>query len=143
MISVNSVTAAVYTVLSSDSAIAALGYLIELSPPLNADPNRTPWIGVLEGRTVSTPHTIGGLPRLHGYEGEGYIPPASALDGKDLEQRLSAVKVAVLTAVNSNKQLTVDGTNYWDMIRGAESEPYDRRLIETAMIGTYKITLMG
>lgn len=143
MITVNSVAAAVFTILSSDVAIVSSSFLVELNPPLNADPSRMPWIGVLEGPTVSTPHTIGGMPWLNRYTIEVYVRAVSGLDGADLERQLSSSKILVLTAINSHKQLDVGGTNFWDMILGAKSEPYQRDLAGTNLIGTDLVTIIG
>ncbi len=59
MIAVNSITDRLYTLFAADPVLASSGFHVQNGAPLNADPEYTPWIGILRGGLVLEPYLVG------------------------------------------------------------------------------------
>jgi hypothetical protein len=58
MIYPNSISAALYTLLSSDATLINSGISVDLNEIYNLDPNRMPWVGIYNGDITIEPHRV-------------------------------------------------------------------------------------
>lgn len=122
MISVDSITNALYTILSSNSVLVNSAFTVQLGAPVNGDTALTPWVGVYLDNVHIIPHAVGGQPWL-GEIGLALVVQEYALGSpQTANERLYRALTPVLSAVNSNKNLS----NTIDIIQEITVEPFDR-----------------
>jgi len=143
MIFQNSVTNAVFTILSSDQGMIDIDAHIFQNDLFNQDPNQTPWVGIysapitVEAERVQKPNpwkiiyntTIYIQNQNQTYEGE------QTVDG--LENLLNATITAIDTHDNINR--TLMGTV--DIIKGYQINPYQLNIDESNVSFAYEIIL--
>lgn len=128
MIWPNSVSYALFTLIASDQTLVNSGVSVELHEPFCTDPNRMPWAGVYLNNVGIDPHTVNRTRpwevtydmsvfcRAHSYKRSGQ-------EAADLAQRLVT---PVMTAINSNRSLGIDGL----MLTAMTVAPFERNLTE-------------
>jgi hypothetical protein len=138
MIHVNSVTAALYSLLSSDAVLVSSGFTIEEGEALNRNVHRAPWVGLYSGPWALGAHVIGGpQPWRAELELLLYVQEASHLSGQDATQRLSRAQAAVLEVLNADR--TLGGTV--SVLTGLAVTPYRRDLEQDSWLFTNEIAL--
>ena len=106
MIHVDSVTAAVTTLLSADPVLVSSGFCVQEGESLNKSLHLTPWVGVYHGNLSVSPHTLGGDEPWQGdLELLVYVQDGSHRSGQDATQRLNRAQAAVLEALRGNPSL--------------------------------------
>jgi hypothetical protein len=134
MIHTNSITAALYTILSSDTAIVSSGTKIDLYKVHNTNLNRTPWVGIATGEMG---FTIEYEPRRANITAPWMatvtipvIIQAADRDKTKAMQKLGDLEHQVFSAVNcydGGQRTLLDTVN---MIVGFTSSPYQSEELE-------------
>ncbi|MDH4120429.1 MAG: hypothetical protein OEV94_01815 [Deltaproteobacteria bacterium] len=138
MIHVNSVTAALYTLLSSDAALTAAGFTVCEGEPLNKDGRLTPWVGVYEGGLEVNPHTLGGTqPWQAKLELLVYVQAASRQSGQEATRQLAQHQQVVLDVLNRHR--TLGGTVL--TLGRLAVQPYQRDLDRDTWFFTNEISI--
>jgi hypothetical protein len=136
MIQVHSVTAALYTLLSSDAVLVSSGFVIEEGEALNRNVQRAPWAGVYYGPCALGPHVVGGTqPWRAELDLLVYVQEASHISGQDATRRLGQAQAAVLDVLNANR--TLGGTVL--MLTDLSVSPYRRDLEHDSWLFTNEI----
>jgi hypothetical protein len=136
MIQVHSVTAALYTLLSSDAVLVSSAYVIEEGEALNRNVQRAPWVGLYYGSWNLGPHVIGGAqPWRAELELLLYVQESSHVSGQDATRRLGQAQAAVLDVLNANR--TLGGTVL--MLTDLTVSPYRRDLEHDSWLFTNEI----
>lgn len=138
MIHVDSVTAALYTLLSSDAVLCSSGFTIQEGEAFNRDPRLTPWVGLYYGAMPIVPHTLGGAtPWQAELELFLYVQESSRVSGQAATRRLSAAQAAVLDVLNANRDL---GGAVLQMT-GLVAAPFRRDLFQDSWLFTNELAL--
>lgn len=138
MIHVDSVTSALYGLLSGDPVLTSSGFVVEEGETLNRDINHTPWVGIYHGNLTVEPHTLGGSQPWEGnLELFIFVQEGSHRSGREVTHRLNRAQSAVLDVLNANKTL---GDSVL-MLTGMEISPYQRDLSEDTWLFTNEIAL--
>ena len=138
MIHVNSVTSALYTMLSSDGVLVSSGFTIQEGEALNRNVHHTPWLGVYYGAMTIAPHTLGSdQPWNAELELLLYVQEGSHRSGQEATQLLGSAQTRVLDVVNGDK--TLAGTV--NMLTALTVTPYQRDLEEDTWLFTNEIGL--
>ena len=138
MIHVNSVTAALFTLLSSDSVLVSSGYTIQEGEALNRNVHQTPWVGLYYGTMTLGPHTLGvNRPWKADLELLLYVQEGSHRSGQEATRLLGAAQSRVLDVLDSNK--TLDGSV--QMMTDLAVTPFQRDLEENTWLFTNEIAL--
>jgi len=138
MIHVDSVTAALYTRLSSDAVLVSSGFTVQEGEALNADIRLTPWVGVYYGSLPVAPHTLGGATPWQGeLELFCYVQAGSHRSGQEATRLLGAAQAAVLRALDGDR--TLGGAVL--MLTSLVVTPFERNLHEDTWLFTNEIAL--
>ena len=138
MIHVNSVTSALFTLLSSDSVIVSSGFTIEEGEALNQQAAQTPWVGVYYGDMSIAPHTVGGDKPWHAeLELILYVQEGSHRSGSEATRLLAMAQREVLNVLNANK--TIGDTVL--MLTGMVVSPFQRDLKNDTWLFTNEIAI--
>ena len=138
MIHVNSVTSALFTLLSSDSVIVSSGFTIEEGEALNQQAAHTPWVGVYYGDMSIAPHTVGGdKPWQAELELILYVQEGSHRSGSEATRLLAMAQREVLNVLNANR--TIGDTVL--MLTGVVVSPFQRDLKNDTWLFTNEIAL--
>lgn len=138
MIHVNSITAALTALLSSDTVLVDSGFTIEAGEALNDDLHHTPWVGVYYGTLGIDPHTVGGAAPWRGQlELLLYVQDGSHRGGQEATRRLTAAQAAVLDVLDANR--TLGGTV--QALTGMDISPFRRDLRDDTWLFTNEIAV--
>ena len=138
MIDVNSVTASVFTLLSSDSVLVSSGFTVQEGEAFNREITHTPWVGIYYGDMTIDPRTLGGnQPWQADLNLLLYVQEGSHHSGQEATRLLASAQTRVLEAINRNKSLS--GAAH--MITGFVVTPYQRDLTEDTWFFTNEISL--
>ena len=106
MIHVNSVTSALFTMMSSDAVLVSSGFTIQEGEAFNRDVNLTPWVGIYYGDMSIDPHTLGGdRPWQADLELFLYVQESSHRSGQEATRMLAMSQRRVLDVLNADKTL--------------------------------------
>ena len=143
MIYQNSVTNAIYTILSSDTIVTDINPQIRVNGLLNQDPNLTPWIGIYSAPVLvepirsqrPNPWVITFRPQIYvqGYNRSFYGHNTY----NDLDNTTNRVTLALDTAFATDR--TLMGTV--DIINEVTLDTYNLDLDNSSQIMTYVITI--
>ena len=138
MIFVNSVTAAMFTLLSSHSVIVSSAFTVQEGEALNQEITHTPWVGIYYGDMTIAPHTVGGAtPWQAELELFLYVQEGSHRSGGEATRLLAMAQSEVLNALNEDK--TIGETVL--MLTGMTVSPFQRDLKEDTWLFTNEIAL--
>lgn len=138
MIHVDSVTAALQSLLAADPVLVSSGFTIQEGEALNRNVERTPWVGIYYGTLAVGPYTLGGAqPWRAELELLLYVQEASHRSGEEATRRLAAAQAAVLDVLNANKTLAGAVT----MLGELALTPYRRDLEDDTWLFTNEIAL--
>lgn len=138
MIHVNSVTAALHDLLSTDPVLVSSGFHIEEAAAFNQDLNATPWVGIYHGNLLVDPHTVGGNRPWEGQlEVFLYVQEGGHGSGRDVTRRLNQCQARILELLNADR--TLGGTV--QNISGMEIAPFQRDLAEDTWLFSNEIAL--
>ena len=106
MIAVQSVTNRLYTLFAADPVLAGSGFHVQNGAPLNADPEYTPWVGILRGGLRLEPYVVGALAPWRGtLDVLVFHQEFSLLSDPDVLRRIDVAADYLTTLVASNVQL--------------------------------------
>jgi hypothetical protein len=106
MIAVNSITNRLFTLFSADPVLAASGFHVQNGAPLNADPEYTPWIGILRGGLTLEPYLVGAVAPWRGtLDVLVFHQEFSLLSDPDVLGRVDVAADYLTTLVAGNVQL--------------------------------------
>lgn len=138
MIHVNSVTAGLYSLLSSDSVLVSSGYTIEEGETFNREINHTPWVGLYYGDMTIAAHTIGGdRPWQAELDLFLYVQEGSHRSGLEATRLLAKAQSRVLEVLDANK--TIGDTVL--MLTSMVVSPFQRDLRDDSWFFTNEIAL--
>ena len=138
MIHVNSVTSALFTLMSSDSVLVSSGFTVQEGEAFNRDINHTPWVGLYYGEMTIDPHTLGGdRPWQAQIDLFLYVQAGSHLSGQEVTRALARSQSRVLDAVNADK--TLGGAV--QMLDSITVAPFRRDIHENTWLFTNEIVL--
>lgn len=138
MIYVNSVTAGLYTLLSSDAVLVSSGFTIQEGEALNGNIHQTPWVGVYYGPMAIAPHTLGSDQTWNAdLELLLYVQEGSHRSGQEATRLLGAAQSRVLDVLDANKTLS----GAVDMLTGMAVTPFQRDLENDTWLFTNEIAL--
>jgi hypothetical protein len=138
MICVDSVTAAVTSLLAADPVLVSSGFTIEEGVALNASILPAPWVGVYHGQMTVAPHTLGGAqPWQADLELLLYVQDGSMNSSTDANQRLNRAQAVVLDALRGSP--TLGGTVL--MWTELTVTPYKRDVLSDSWLSTNEILL--
>ncbi len=135
MINTNSITNAIYTLISSDAVVVSCGVHVDLygtSP--EGKYGRTPWVGVVPGNTGMGVEYEPRRANIHNpWQAQLTIPlqfVATAQDKINGMQKLDGLQSVIFSAINCAEagQRTLMGTV--DMVIGFSVAPLDREELE-------------
>lgn len=136
MIYVNSVTAALFTLLSSHSVLVSSAFTIEEGEALNQETTHTPWVGIYYGDMTIAPHTVGAAkPWQAELELLLYVQEGSHRSGGEATRLLAMAQSEVLNALNGDK--TIGDTVL--MLTAITISPFQRDLHEDTWLFTNEI----
>jgi len=138
MIAVNSVEAAVYTLVASNAVAVSSGFHVFLHEPLNTDPDLTPWIGVVTPRVRIEPwHAQVGNPWKASYELQVFVQDGSFDNAERAFDNALRTLDVVLDALNADRTLrgTVQHVTGWQVT------PYEHSVVEEDNFATYLIEI--
>lgn len=138
MIHVNSVTAALQSLLAADAVLVSSGFTVQEGEALNSNVERTPWVGIYAGTLAVAPHTLGGTqPWRAELDLLLYVQESSHRSGEEATRRLGAAQAAVLDVLNAHKTLGGAVT----MLADLSIAPYGRALEQDNWLFTNEIAL--
>lgn len=138
MIDVSSVTAAAYTLLSSDAVLVSSGFTVQEGEALNRNVERTPWVGVYTGALNLEPHTLGpGRPWRAELELLVYVQERSHRSGQEATRLLGRAQARVLEALRTDTTLGGAVT----ALAALAVTPYERDLEQDTWLFTNEIAL--
>lgn len=138
MIHVNSVTAALFTLLSSDTVLVSSGFTLQEGAAFNRDLAATPWVGVYYGNMTVDPHTLGGQqPWQAELELFLYVQQGSHRSGQEATRLLGAAQARVLDVLDAHKTL---GDTVL-MLNGMVVSPFQRDVEQDTWFFTNEIAL--
>ena len=138
MIHVESITAALYTQLSSAALLVSSGFTIAEGEPLNQALAHTPWVGVYYGALEIRPHTLGGQTPWQGaLELLLYVQDGSHGSGQEATRLLGRAQSAVLDALDADH--TLGGAVL--TLTGLELAPYRRDVADNSWLFTNELLL--
>jgi hypothetical protein len=106
MISVNSITDRLYTLFATDPVLVGSGFRVQNGAPLNADPELTPWVGILRGGLTLEPYLVGAQAPWRGtLDVLVFHQEFSLLTDPDVLRRVDVSADYLTTLVASNVQL--------------------------------------
>ena len=138
MITVNSVEAALYTLVASNAVAVNSGFHVALHAELNTDPNMVPWVGITAPRVRTEPYRAQiDNPWKAVYELQVFVQDVSLENAeKAFDNALRAVDV-VLDAYNADRTLSNTVLHIVDWL----VEPYEYRAEDQDAYVTYLIAL--
>lgn len=142
MIFVNSVTNAIYNMVSSNSVLVSSGVNICVNDLYNLDPNQTPWLGIYNAPVTVEPWRLNiGQPWKTIYNPVIYIQEIGYDEHFNTTQALDELLNHTLTAINCNNSYarTLDGTV--NIVKGFEIEPFELEIDEDNPIFSYQIQI--
>ena len=138
MIHVNSITAALESLLANDPVLASSGFTVSEGMPYNQDLNRTPWIGIYHGSLRMEPHTLGGgQPWLAEVELHLYVQQAGFQGDGTISRALNQAQSRVFDVLAANATLLGSVAQ----VSGFESTPFQRDMAEESWMFSNEITL--
>ena len=138
MIHVNSVTSALFTLLSSHSVLVSSAFTIEEGEALNLEVTHTPWVGIYYGDMTIAPHTVGAAkPWQADLELFLYVQEGSHRSGAEATRLLAMAQSVVLNALNGDKSI---GETVL-MLTAMTISPFQRDLQEDTWLFTNEIAL--
>ncbi len=138
MIHVNSVTSALFSLLSSDSVLVSSGFTIQEGEALNQETAHTPWVGIYYGDMTIDPHTVGGdQPWQAELDMFLYVQEGSHRSGREATRLLATAQCRVLDVLNANKTI---GDSIL-MLTGMVVSPFQRDLKDDTWLFTNEIAL--
>lgn len=139
MIYTNSITNAVFTILSQSPDLIGEDAHVENTPIMNTDPNVTPWVGIYSPTVRIEPRRSNVTnPWMSIWD----IPVRCQVIGDNREtviNQLEMVTQYILTAVNSYRCLL----DTVDIVHGFEVSPYQRNEVEEEVVFTNQINILA
>jgi hypothetical protein len=143
MIYQNSVTSAIYDILSNNTAVQAAGAHIVLNGLFNQDPNFSPWVGIYSAPVTVEPERVQRpnpwkilyTPTLYIQETNRSFNGENTVEG--LEDFLNTVITAIDTHSNINRRLN----DTVDMITGIQINPYQLDIEQSDTIFSYEVII--
>lgn len=143
MIFQNSVTNAIFTILSSDQGLIDMDTHIFQNDLFNQDPNFTPWIGVynspvsVEAERVQKPN-----PWKIIYRSTIYVQNQNqSYSGDVTVEGLDILLNATITAIDTHNNIARDLMGTVDIIKGYEINPYQVNIDEDSVMFAYEIII--
>jgi len=134
MIATNSITAALYTILSSDATLVSSGVNVDLYSVMNSNINRLPWIGIVPG-DMGIDQTF--EPRraniTEPWMASLTIPLVIQVGDRNklnAMQKLDQLQTAVMTAINEHSSSRRTINNTVDIITGFSASAFDAEELE-------------
>ena len=136
----NSITNAVFTILSSWEPFVNSGTLIEQFREYNTDPNKTPWIGVYSPFIVFDLYRANIIsPFMATYNIPIISQVAIFRDIEEGAQLLAELSGEIYTAVSCYRNLL----NTVEIIKGITIDPYNRYIEEEDNLFADRITIIA
>ena len=139
MLQINSVEAALYSLVASNAVAVNSGFHVDLHEPLNTDPSRWPWVGIVVPRVRVDPWhaqvTSGSW--LARYDLQVLVQDGSAESAERAFDRALRALDVVLNAYDADRtlQASVQHLTGWDI------SPYEHSLVDEDHVATYVINL--